>query len=193
MRIKKVRLKQRAVVIEYASEKETHTLTSRDNPLPSFMKAVENLKPLVLSILHLPTEYGENLTPTGLTMADKQETELVTIMAKKKLVDSHSPFNIATPLRFLAHPEEEGSYSPALDDKDVAAVMEVLEEAKKYVAGERAQGQFPLASPDGGDEEEGEAEPQGGDVLDFGKGKQEAAAPAGAIQPPKRRRKSSAS
>jgi hypothetical protein len=171
MRITKVRLRQRAVVIEYASEKETHTLTSRDNPLPSFVKAVENLKPLVLSILHLPADYGDKMKTTGLTMAEKQEAELVTIVAQKELPECHSPFNIATPLRFLAHPEEAGSYSPALDDKDVAVVLDVLEEAKKYVKGDRAQGQLPLESPDGGDEEEGEAEPAQGDVLDFGKGK----------------------
>jgi hypothetical protein len=169
MRITKVRLKQRAVVIHYESEKDTFEITSRDNPLPSFVKAVEALGAVVLRVLHLPETYGTNLKATGLTMTAKQETELVTIVAQKELPDAHSPFNIATPMRFLSHPEEEGSYSPALDDGDVAAVQTVIEEAKKYVKGERAQGQLPLGDETGAEEQGGEAEPAGGDVLEFGK------------------------
>ena len=180
MRITKVRLNNRAVSIEYVSNNETHSLTSRDVPLPSFVEAIAALKPLVLSILHLPASYGApvkdekegketpTLTVTGLTMAEKQEVDLVCIVARKTLTDAHSPFNIATPLRFLDHPDAEGSYSPALTDKECGAVYAVIEEAKRYVKGERAQGQLPLG--DEKDEEAGaQAEPAAGDLLEYGK------------------------
>jgi hypothetical protein len=110
----------------------------------------------VTEILHLPKSYlgseskeeaGKTLNPltvSGITITDKQEVRLVTIVAKKDLPDAHSPFNIATPLRFLEHPEEEGSYSPALTDKQGALIEELIEEAKRYVKGERAQGSLPL-------------------------------------------------
>lgn len=186
MRITKVRLTRSQVVVDYTHENDTHNVTSSDAPLPSFVKAVEALKPLVLSVLHLPESYGDKLTPVGLTMAEKQETELVTLVARKELPDAHSPFNIATPLRFLAHPEEEGSYSPALSDEYVAVVQEVLKEAKKYVKGDRAQGQLPLDG-EGKAEEGEEQEPAGGEVLDFGKGAN--GKPAGAVTPPKRKAK----
>jgi len=198
MQISKVRLKQRAVVIEYSSEKESHALTSRDNPLPSFVTAVENLKAIALGILHLPAEYAEKMKTTGLTLVDKQETQLVTIVAQKELPECHSPFNIATPLRFMAHPETEGSYSPPLTEKEVAAVQEVIDEAKKYVAGERAQGQLPLGKDEDADDdtEDGKQEPQAGDVLDF-KAKSTPPAPTHAhapavVNPPKRRGKAAA-
>jgi hypothetical protein len=165
MRITKVRLKQRAVVIEYENEGETHSVTSRDVPLPSFVAAVANLSSLVLDILHLPKDYAEGLKSTGLTMVETQEVELVCIVATKELPECHSPFNIATPLRFLEHPKEEGSYSPALGSDQVAAVQEVVAEAKKYVKGERAQGQLPLEP----EADEGEPDPAPeGDVLEFG-------------------------
>jgi hypothetical protein len=184
MRITKVRLKQRAVVIEYENEGETHSVTSRDVPLPSFVEAVANLSGLVLDILHFPKDYAEGLKTTGLTMVEKQETELVCIVATKELPECHSPFNIATPLRFLAHPAEEGSYSPALSSAQVAAVQAVIAQAKEYVLGRRAQGQLPLETE--ADEGEPDAAPEG-DALEFG-----AENDNGTPQPVKRTRKAKA-
>src|SRR5690606_7626171 len=92
-----------------------------------------------------------------------------TITGKKDLPDAHAPFNIATPLRFLEHPETEGSYSPPLTEDQVALVEEVIDEAKKYVKGARAQWQLPLDSTD--DEGEGsepdEPEPPAAPLLKF--------------------------
>jgi hypothetical protein len=172
MGIRSVRIKRRAVVISYENEGETHDISSRDNPLPAFTKAVEALASLVLDVLHLPTEYQHGLKPTGLTVTGKQGTQLVTVIAQKELTDCNSPFNITTPLRFLSVPEEEGSYSPPLSTKQVALVDAVISEAKKYINGDRAQGQLPLEpDADGFEEETAEdaPEPAKGDVLDFAK------------------------
>lgn len=144
MDIKSVRIKRRAVVVEYENEGETHSVTSRDNPLPSFIKAVEALAPLVLDICHLPSDYIHGLKPSGITLVTKQETQMVVVTAQKELTDANSPFNIATPLRFLSVPKEEGSYSPPLKEAQVELVDEVISQAKKYVKGDRAQGQLPL-------------------------------------------------
>lgn len=171
MEIKKVRLKRRAVVIEYDNAGEVHTVTSRDAPLPSFVKAVEALAPLILDICHLPSEYIHGLKPTGLTLVEKQETQMVVVVGQKELTDCNSPFNISTPVRFLSVPKEEGSYSPPLKESQVALVDEVIAQAKKYVKGDRAQGQLPLEAekkdeddkPDS-DEEEGEKK---GSLLPF--------------------------
>lgn len=170
MEIKRVRIKRRAVVIDYENEGEDHSVTSRDNPLPSFVKAVEALAPLVLDVLHLPSEYQHGLKPTGITIVEKQETELVVVTAQKELTDCNSPFNIATPLRFMAHPKEEGSYSPPLSERQVALVDAVVKEAKKYVKGDRAQGQLPLDAAK--DETKDASDPEDGDALDFGKNEQ---------------------
>lgn len=166
MYVQKVRLTRSKVAVEYKTPTgESHSLECSDAPLPSFVAAIHALAALILDVLHLPSDYGEHLTPTGLTLTDKQEAKLVTITGKKDLPDAHAPFNIATPLRFLAHPETEGSYSPPLTDDQVALVEEVLEEAKKYVKGERAQGQLPLDSTD--DEEGSEPETPEAPLLKF--------------------------
>jgi hypothetical protein len=189
MDITSVRIKRRAVVIDYENEGETHSVTSRDNPLPSFVKAVDGLGSLVLDILHLPTEYQHGMKPTGLTVVGKQGTQLVSIVAQKELTDCNSPFNISTPLRFLSVPEEEGSYSPPLSDKQVALVESVIKEAKKYVKGDRAQGQLPLDDMKNGDEDDAPAEPSEGDEMDFDPKKGGAPASEPAPTPAKKPRK----
>jgi hypothetical protein len=178
MNITKIRRKRTAVVVEYENEGNDYVLTAHEPPLPSFDAALKAITPLVVDILHLPKAYlgtkseeeeGKvlnELTVSGITITTKQEVRLVTIVAKKDLPDAHSPFNIATPLRFLEHPDEEGSYSPALSDKQGALIEELIEEAKKYVKGERAQGTLPLDQEEDEDGE-GEAEPAEGRQIPF--------------------------
>lgn len=178
MNIRKVRIKRTAVVIDYENDGETHSITSKDCPLPSFYDAVKALGPIIVHVLHLPAAYlgkpspkdlsqvVNPLTPTGVTVSEKQGAQLVCITGQKDLPECHSPFNLATPLRFMSHPEEEGTYSPALTDAQVEVIERVLGEARAYVAGDRAQGVLPLETEE--DQEEAEAaEPKEGDVLDF--------------------------
>ncbi len=190
MNIHKIRLTRRHVVIDWETPEGTFGLKLKDNPLPEFRKAVEDLSSLVLEILHLPTDYGAGLIPTGITITDKQDSQLVTIVAKKELTDCNSPFNIATPLRFLDLPKEEGSYSPPLNAKQVALVEAVINEAKRYVKGERAQGQLPLDDMDAADEE-AEAVEDEADELDMGQQRQaeEAGVASTQEEKPKRGRK----
>lgn len=161
MKIKSIRLTKKLVSISYENANEDHELSSQDRPLQEFFDAVEGLRPLILHILHLPEDYGATLTPTGLTLADKQDVQLVCLVAKKDLPECHSPFNIATPLRFLEHPKEEGTYSPALMDEHVALVQKVIDAAKAYIQGNRAQGTLPL-----GDDKDAQEDSKGDDAQD---------------------------
>ncbi len=139
--IHKVRITRRHVIIKYSNNSAEIEMTENECPLPSFKTAVENLVPLVLQICHLPETYNEGMRASGLTLTAKG---LVTIQASKSFDDASSPLNIATPLRFLDLPEEEGTYSPALTVEQVALVDSVIEEAKQYILGNRAQGTLPL-------------------------------------------------
>ena len=175
MQITKVRLTRSKVGITYENEKDTFTIDSKDRPLPSFFAAVKALTPIIIEVLNLPESYAGTPHPTdlsqtvnplratGLTVATKQGSRLVCFTGSKELPDSHSPFNVSTPLRFMDHPETEGSYSPALSDETAAAVDLVIAEAKRYILKERAQGELPLEEDKPKDNPE--SEPQGGEVL----------------------------
>jgi hypothetical protein len=188
MYIQKVRLTRSKVAISYRTPTgEDHHVETSDAPLPSFVAAIHALAPLIVAIVHLPGEYAEKLTPLGLTLVDKQDSKLVTLSGKKDLPDSHSPFNISTPLRFLEHPKEEGTYSPALTDAEVALVNEVIEEAKRYLRGERAQGSLPLDSTtDDADDEGEDADEETAPVLKFSGNANENGTPQPTEEKPKR-------
>ena len=168
MDITNIKLTRANVHIEYTNEDDTYKYDSADKPLPSFYKAMEALVPVVLDTLMLPKAYagkkpkaddkepGYPLTVSGFTIHTKGESRLVTIMAMK-VVDTPSPFNISVPNRYMDPPTKEGSSSIPYSDKHVALIEEVIEEAKKYLKGERAQGTLPLET-----EEQERSEPEDG-------------------------------
>jgi hypothetical protein len=155
--ILKVRRTRKHVVISYRNGEEEHTLRSRDNPLPAFDHAIAALAPLVCTLVKVPATYVENLRAIGLTITDGSGNEQVMIIAQKSLDDANGPFNIATPLRLMDVPEAEGSYSPPLGEDQVALIDEVVEQAKAYVMGERAQGQIEFNKEDGDTDEDDES------------------------------------
>jgi hypothetical protein len=169
MDITKIKLSRTNVHIEYTNEGDTYKYDSKDKPLKSFYDSMEALLPLILITLGLPKTYagkkpkaedkeaGLPLTPTGLTIATKGDSRLVCITATKVLALTPSPFNITVPLRYLDAPTEEGSCSEPYSAKEVELVEDVIGEAKKYLKGERAQGQLPLET-----EEQERSEPEDG-------------------------------
>lgn len=168
MDITNIKLSRTNVHIEHTNEGDTYKYDSPDKPLPSFYKAMDALVPLVLDTLQLPKSYagkkpkaedkepGYPLTVSGFTIHMKGESRLVCIQASK-VIDTPSPFNITVPNRYMDAPTKEGSSSIPYSDKHVALIEDVIEEAKKYLKGERAQGTLPLET-----EEEAAAEPEDG-------------------------------
>jgi hypothetical protein len=152
--ILKVRRTRKHVVIEYRNGDEDHKLKSRDKPLPVFDNAVAALAPLVCELLHLPKTYVENMRAVGVTITDTSGNEQVTVIAAKSIDDAQGPFNIATPLRLMDLPEAEGSYTPPLGANQVGLIDEVVEQAKQYILGQRAQGQIEFKEEDADDETE---------------------------------------
>jgi hypothetical protein len=168
MDITSIKLTRNNVHIEYTNEGDTYKYDSADKPLPSFYKAMEALPPLVIDTLQLPKSYigkkpkaddsepGYPLTVTGITIHTKGDSRLVCLVATK-VIDTPSPFNITVPNRYMDAPTKEGASSIPYSDKQVALIEEVIEEARKYLKGERAQGTLPLET-----EEQARAEPEDG-------------------------------
>jgi hypothetical protein len=161
--IQKIRRTRTHIFIAYTHGNEDQTLKSRENPLPSFNEALDALTSLVCVICALPPAYVDKMTVGGITLAGTIDAQLITIIAKKDVPESNRPFNIATPLRLLFAPEpvegttlEPGPKAIPLPKHAVALIDHLIAEAKKYVAGERAQGLINFdagAAGDGEDEE----------------------------------------
>jgi len=165
--ILKVRRTRKHVLISYRNGHEEHpNFKSSDMPLPAFDQAISALAPLVCELLHLPEKYVENMRAIGVTIADGSGNEMVTVIAQKSLDDANGPFNIATPLRLMETPTVEGSYSPPLTSKQADLVDEVIEQAKQYILGNRAQGQIEFKGEE--DEAEEDEDPNQGELAGVG-------------------------
>lgn len=141
--IVEVKRTRKRIEIAWTQGKSRFDLAETDNPLPSFLTALDALAPLVATICHLPPEYArEGLRVTGVAIGEHSGARTVSLTARKDLDDASKEFVFRTPARMLAIPASEGSYTPPLSNADVALVDEAIEQAKQYVRGERAQGEI---------------------------------------------------
>lgn len=130
---------------------ETGSKASSDEARPEFYQALEKLVPHVCVICEFDRNYGEDdgdqhtMLVRGVTFSfldDPDQTMGVVLSAQKKLVTSKSPFNFSTPLKY-EHPSGNGNDdSDCFDPEMGKALQQVIREARRYLAGDRAQGSF---------------------------------------------------
>ena len=160
LNIRKIRRSSKKLSFVFLNGEEEHSASYKDNPLPSFGPSLDALAPLVCELCELPKDYKDGLTVSGLTLCESSKVECVTIVAKKEIAGNSRPFNIATPLIPIDQPEEgEGSH---LTIAQAILVETAVEEARKYIRGERSQGQMKLA-PEAETEVVDEDEPEAGE------------------------------
>lgn len=161
LNIRKIRRSSKKISFTYLNVEEEHAAAYKDNPLPTFGPSLDALAPLVCELCDLPRDYIVGLTVSGLTLCESGKVEYVTIVAKKEIAGNSRPFNIATPLIPIDQPEEgEGSH---LTIAQAILVETALEEARKYIRGERSQGQMRLTPEAEETEVEGDEEPEAGE------------------------------
>jgi hypothetical protein len=136
---------RKSIRIGWTQGDASFDLDETDNPLPAFNLALTALDPLVSVICHLPPAYSKtDIRINGLIIGSKGGADTVVLDVRKGLDYSAKEWKFKTPERLLAQPEEEGTYSPPLKEEEAALVFEMIEQAKAYVRGERAQGVLPI-------------------------------------------------
>ena len=153
MKFKTIKVSAKLVSLEYITAVEggdVHTdVTYPDDPLPSFKKAMEAMTPFVLDIVSLQESYGQSITVTGLKVKHLDDAKIGLQLICQRALPSGRVWNFNTP--YVESGLEE---TPGLLSADcVKAVQTVINEAEKYLKGERSQQEIPL--------EEGTAESKG--------------------------------
>jgi hypothetical protein len=152
MRIRKVKFDGQRVEILYEQEKDTgmdeFSLKCTDKPLEKFVKAMDALRSHVADLCELPKKWGDNLEIRGVSFSYAGDKEVMgaVISALKPLGKSSCPLVINTP-HACEEPPSPTAEANLLPGKAVAALRLVINEAKKYIAGERET--VPLFKGDG--------------------------------------------
>ncbi len=141
-----VRNTRKSIDIEWTEGLDKCSRSFHDNPLPSFLKAIDGLTEHVVTLCEFPAAYAKGITATGITVREKGDNSLALIVAQKKLKRNGRVLNIPTPmLAMYEDPENKGA--DHMTEAEAAAVEKVIKETKKYLAGERAQGTIVFESP----------------------------------------------
>ena len=145
MQITRVKVKGNKVHIEWNIKRDTgdtdeYTLECIDAPAPSFKEAWDALRQVVVEEAELPGDMVSAITPIGLSVSYYDDGRWGAVVSgTRQLMHSNAPMVINTPHK----PAESSEHNPQDDniliEESVVAIELVLEEAEKYVNGERAQ------------------------------------------------------
>lgn len=136
-----VRNLRKSIKIEYIQGTDEYALNCHDLPLPSFYKALTALNAHVCSLCEFPASDAKKIDATGITVREKGDNALALIVARKKIRKGKRIFNVSTPLLPM-WADEENKGADHMDEDTAKAIEKVIAEAKKYVIGDRAQGQI---------------------------------------------------
>lgn len=166
--IVKVKRTRKKLYIDWTQGDDDHDIGSRDNPLPSFPKALDALTPIIASVCHFPPDYvTTNCRVVAFKMGTKGEAPTVSFTVAKGLDDAAKEFVFNTPERLLSHPSEPGTYTPPLTNAEADLVWQAVAEAKQYILGDRAQGQIAFETEEESDDGSGTQEPEGGELINL--------------------------
>jgi len=146
MRITKVKYKNDKVEIHYLKpsmadpdQYDEYTMKCTDKPLQTFIDAFHLLVPAVLEICEFSGEDAQNYKVFGVSFAYTEDIMGAVISAQKTLVDSNTPLNLNTPFKPSESYSGEGCDDNCLSSASRKVLESLIEEAIKYVNGDRAQ------------------------------------------------------
>lgn len=177
---------RRFIRIRYRHGDDIHNVRSNDNPLASFGKSLDVLAPVFCAVCELPEAWGKGVWVKGFDVGDLRDAKTVKIRIQKGVALSGKMVEVPSPPALLSTPKTEGGITQPLSAENAELVETAIEEAKRYVKGDRAQGVLSL------DDDDDDTE----DFSDEAPGKQPAPQtnelpfPGGSAGKPARRKKS---
>lgn len=136
-----------SVFIAYQKGKDytdEYTVKCTEKPRPEFIAAMKALTEHVVMICELPSEYAKRIQVKGVSLnyGGPNETKGATITAAMLLENSNAPLNINTPNKAFDMYNEDADPDPKvlMSDECIDAIEDLETEARKYIAGHRAQG-----------------------------------------------------
>lgn len=157
------------VCIEYSKEspannklRDEFSLKCNEPPLESFKDSLKALVPYVVKDLELPDSYATTLKVRGVTFSFGGEFDTMgaVVTSLKTLRNSNAPLVLNTPHKTVEPYNEGGDESNCLSLGFCSALDDVIEEAIKYVQGNRAQQQLPLKNKEKPENQRGRETPQ---------------------------------
>ena len=122
------------------------SLKCSEPPRPEFIKALAAFDRHVMIMCELPEDYLKRITTKSVSLnyGGPNETMGATITASMELYDSYAPLNLNTPNKPVEMYDENAAENPmaVLSEECINSIDNLIDEAGKYLDGERAQGKL---------------------------------------------------
>ena len=165
MKITKVKIEKSKTRIHYLlpvrgrpEDMDEYTLSCSDAPKPSFYDAANALKAHAAAICEMAPGWAHNLEIKGVSFSWSNDVMGATITALKPLSGSNAPLVINTPHKPETPYSEGGDETNCLTPECADALRTLLNEARDYVDGDRAQNLLPFGGSDQSDANSDDAE-----------------------------------
>ena len=141
MKINKIKYSKGIVEINYNSIRNNidseYSIRSKEEPLQSFIKAIDDCKPIFKRILEITDKTDASIVIHTLSFQYHEKQENVSIIISGNILLSESPgsYNVNTPLRYYSGE----NIDTILETKEVNLLNGLCDEAEKYIQGERNQ------------------------------------------------------
>lgn len=140
---------------------EDRDITFHECPLKSFDDALQALASICGNWLGAGTGYGDDVTVRSVSFSfTKAGTRSATIGFRKPLSITDAPLLMSTPCVQIDEPSGNEDSPREAAKKQAEAIYKLVEEAERYIAGDRQQLILPLATT-------AEDELEDGDALQF--------------------------
>ncbi|CAG0945174.1 hypothetical protein ANRL1_02181 [Anaerolineae bacterium] len=147
MRFLKIKFKDGKVFIEYEVKRQDDkdpdqfSFSSADSPQPSFPAALQALAEDVVEMCELAETDTVKIEVKGVSFSYGGADEIMgaTIVAQKRLRYSNTALNLNTPHKASEPYSEGGDESLCLTDDCTKRLTRLMDEAKQYIEGVRAQ------------------------------------------------------
>lgn len=128
MRIKEVKFKDGFHIIKYMKNADEFSIKSVEMAMPVFYTSMKALKKYFVEICEFDTNYSQSISVMGLAVIYDNDGDIIKVqIAGAKILKNRDAFlEIKSP-----------KFAPGSSESDV---VQLLEHAKQYIAGERQQG-----------------------------------------------------
>ena len=129
---------------------EEHKISSHDMPLPEFHEALQGLSAIVVKLLELDgTPWEKEIICKGIEKISENRSGVrtITLIAMRRFDHFIAPIEVKTPafpIDILEGDDTKSKKMPNLNDDELNAILDFINEAVRYVDGNRAQGELSL-------------------------------------------------
>jgi len=141
VKIKKIKVVKDEILVEVSQSFDGANFNGdiKSTPAPSFIKAIEELKPFVIDMCEQAKQSEVEICGISLSYHGEIETQAAVVTFRKKLSEGNASITINSPMKYVEAIGDNEESSQLMPEAMGTLMDKITKEAVKYVKGFREQ------------------------------------------------------